>query len=149
MPRTLEDAYLDPLAQDAGELVGELEREYSLAGVKVSTKDNQPPDHVSVELEYMSFLCDQEAADWEAGNAGAALDMINRQLRFLEHHLSLWIPSLARMAAKREEANHYTLTLDAARALVIHDTDFTGIWCHHVSKLLEGERDAYSLRTRP
>jgi len=116
-----ESSYLppDPLAQ--GEVVADVKQAYLRAGLRPSSPEG--PDHLSTELEFLSFLCGQEAAAWEEGDVAAVRRSLKRQGKFLDRHLCLWLPGLVR---RLEEAAASPLFLEGARAawaLACHDRD--------------------------
>jgi len=85
-----EGAYRGP--QAAGPVVASLLKEYARAGLTLSTSDL--PDHISVELEYMSYLCGMELETSKSGETVRQERILNAQRLFLENHLCQWLPSL-------------------------------------------------------
>lgn len=81
--------------QFPGILQGRLLQEYGEAGLV--TGEHQEPDHCAVELEFMSHLCNQEAAAGDENEKQLAKD---RQKAFLRNHLLVWFP----LFAKRSQA---------------------------------------------
>lgn len=79
-------------AQWAGALQAALQQEYAAAGLELSTDDL--PDHVGVELEYMSFLCGLEIQAIRHEAAELRILIMDRQRRFLTDHLCRWLPGL-------------------------------------------------------
>ena len=130
-----ESAYLDPSGQASGQLMADLETEYSLVGLKASGSNGATPDQVGVELEFASILCGQEEDAAKKGDPRVALEAIHRQQDFLEKHLSLWLPSLSRVVDARDGLKFYAVTLRAARALVVHDVDYLHVWAEHLTFL--------------
>ncbi|MFQ5879860.1 MAG: molecular chaperone [Dehalococcoidia bacterium] len=120
-----ESAYLDQAVMPPGWLLAELEREYMAMGLHLSAASGPAPDHAAVELEFVSFLCGQEAEAWEAGDREKAVRAIGHQVKFLEQHPCQWLPLLARAVAAREGSGFYALVVEAARTLVAHDADFS------------------------
>lgn len=87
-------------AQWAGALQAALQQEYAAAGLELSTDDL--PDHVSVELEYMSFLCGLEINAMVQEVDGLRPLVIHRQRSFLTNHLCRWLPGLTDRVKKAE-----------------------------------------------
>jgi DMSO reductase family type II enzyme chaperone len=52
---------------------------------------NGRDDHVAVELEFLSFLCDREAAAWAMDAPDEARQLRRRQRTFLDDHLGRWL----------------------------------------------------------
>ncbi len=118
-----EAAVTDPLGMDAGWILGDIEAAYGAVGMKAGAAGGRRPDHVSVELEFLSHLCGTEAAGWEAGDVRAARRAINLQVRFIAKHLGVWSPALTR-AIGDADGGFYGSTAAAVNAVVGHDTDF-------------------------
>ena len=53
----------------------------------------EPPDHISFELDFMSFLCDKEAEAWKNKDSKEALKFLNLEKDFLDNHLTRWVHS--------------------------------------------------------
>ena len=94
------------------------------------------PDHASVELEFVAFLCQREAESWDCRDPDSALQSLAQQSAFLNSHLGLWLGLFARQVAadacvvpagRREGTDEpfYGLVVDACFALVHHDRDLT------------------------
>ncbi|MFQ5657386.1 MAG: molecular chaperone [Candidatus Methylomirabilales bacterium] len=99
----------------------ELEREYAAAGLALAPSLREAPDHAAVELEFMSFLCSQEASAWEARHLDKGIDALKRQSAFLEQHLSQWFPTLARRVSEKDDSQIYATVTRAAEAFISHD----------------------------
>lgn len=78
---------------------------YREAGAQMSQACKELPTHIGVELSFMAFLCEREAAEmgarievdpsWEQQPvAPGARDPSHFQLRFLREHLNDWFPQL-------------------------------------------------------
>ena len=124
-----ESCHLDPRGQAVGWIAAQLEREYAAAGLMLSPTAQELPDHAAVELEFMAFLCDQEAQAWDAAALAAGLQMLERQGAFLKQHLGQWFPTCARHLAVTEGAGIYAIVADAAHTFLYHDQELTTlIW---------------------
>jgi TorA maturation chaperone TorD len=90
-----EGAYLAP--EVAGPLAAALLKDYARAGLNVTANDL--PDHVSVELEYMSYLCDLELETLRSQETERNERIRIAQREFLAQHLCRWLPSLVERIA--------------------------------------------------
>jgi putative dimethyl sulfoxide reductase chaperone len=63
--------------------------QYHQFGLQFVKENNEPDDHLLIELEFMTHLCNQLLQEKEA--AGISM-MIESQMIFLENHLTKWIP---------------------------------------------------------
>jgi TorA maturation chaperone TorD len=92
-----------------GPLLGEravaVIRLYRAAGAEMARACKELPTHIGVELAFMAFLCEREAAAIhdEEGHApprqrqGTAAEFViyrELQMRFLQEHLNTWFPQL-------------------------------------------------------
>jgi len=97
-----------------GPLMGEraiaARRIYRQAGADMDWACKELPTHIGVELSYMSFLCEREAAairdeegqappDEEKRAAADSVRYRELQIKFLNEHLNAWFPQL-RLAIK-------------------------------------------------
>jgi TorA maturation chaperone TorD len=84
-----------------------LRQQYAAAGLELAPDYTDLPDHISAELEFMSFLCSKEAGAWEAGDDEAALGRANTQRLFLAQHLSRWVPAFCQAVAQHAQLDFY------------------------------------------
>jgi len=68
-----------------GETTIDVLRFYEEAGLSVDIKE--PPDHIAIELEFMSYLCIKEAESSSDGNLGEAERYREMQLQFFRKYL--------------------------------------------------------------
>ncbi len=118
-----ESFYMDAEGLARGWISVQLEREYADSGLSLARTLKEPPDHVAVELEFMAFLCGQQADAWEGKAETDRIRAQARQRAFLGQHLACWFP---RFAARAKEANPtalYDVATAAAAAFVHHDVD--------------------------
>ena len=90
---------------------------YMEAGYENLVPDAGPPDHIGTELRFMSVLCFREMEAWRDGDESAARNVLERELEFLDEHISQWIPQLCdRLAESTTQAYYLAVaTLTAAR----------------------------------
>ncbi len=125
----------DPLTQ--AEVVADVQRAYLRAGLRPSSAHE--PDHISVELEYMSYLAGLEATAWERGDLREVRHQLKRQRRFLGNHLWRWLPGLVR---RLEGASAPQTLLRGGRAawgLACHDYDLTYLLDTELATVMGGE----------
>lgn len=94
----------------------DLVRFYSYFNYTLEEKFAWAPDHLSVELEFMHFLCYREAsAQTDAASSQLA------QVDFSQRHLVRWVPELARSVAKVESDSVYRRVVDAIEQFLTAD----------------------------
>jgi len=98
-------------------------RFYSFFKYKLSEQYAWAPDHMSVELEFMHFLCYREAT---AGSDehGDAQSYQLAQFDFSTRHLANWIPRFAQTVANAAPQSLYVQALGVVSAFVQSDNDW-------------------------
>jgi len=81
--------YLENSRVVMGESTIDAEKTYKDEGLNLELKE--APDHITVELEFMSYLNFQQLEALKASDTETAEGYRNRQLSFLNNHLSRWI----------------------------------------------------------
>lgn len=67
----------------------------------------EPPDHIIVELEYLSFLAGRGLSADSIGNEQAADYWADREQRFLATHIARWAPAFCRDVETHAETAFY------------------------------------------
>jgi DMSO reductase family type II enzyme chaperone len=99
----------------------EVVRFYDYFGYVLDGKFAWQPDHLSVELEFMHYLCYREA---QAGNDADALSFQLAQADFSARHLAAWLPTLAANVDKIAAGALYARVVAAVRDFVAADQDW-------------------------
>lgn len=76
------------------QVMEEVLRFYEHFGLAPNRQRNDLPDHLVAELEFMHFLCHQEAAALQAGKNALAENYQRGQRDFLQRQLGRWAPQL-------------------------------------------------------
>jgi TorA maturation chaperone TorD len=122
-----ESFYLDPKRQVAGWIAAQLAREYADLGLTLSPGRQEVPDHVSVELELMAFLCGLEMQAWQREIPEDRTEILERQRAFLDDHLGNWCPVFARQVVAASRKNLYAVAAEATHAFLVHDRDLVAL----------------------
>ena len=94
---------------------------YREEGVKLPEGCKEPPDYLGFELDFMRFLCSREAEAWMGGDVDRALELLEKQEKFLREHLDSWIPSFCEAALKRAETSFYKGVLKLVKGFIRQD----------------------------
>jgi len=94
----------------------DLVRFYDFFGYRLDERFAWAPDHLSVELEFMHFLCYHEASD-----AGERLSWQLAQADFAPRHLANWVPALAAGVERLAPGAFYSRVLAALADYVASD----------------------------
>ncbi len=99
---------------------------YHAFGLDVGEDVRERPDHVSLELEFMSVLTYREAyARTHHGPAEVAL-LVDAQRAFLQDHLARWVPAFSRLVARKDAAPYRSLAALLA-AWIVADAGALGV----------------------
>lgn len=85
----------------------EVRRFIEAAGFAYKPDFHDLPDHISVELDFMSELARREAAAWRSEDFAAVLDCLRLAKKFLSRHLGNWAPVFCAKVAARAEHPFY------------------------------------------
>lgn len=120
-----ESIYLDENKRLGGRVTAGVQRYYENAAAKLTNACLDLPDHIGVELEFMSFLCDLEAQLREQADVAGLQKCLQIQHGFLTQHLLRWHQSFcakvlasSNSGAYRALANLTIAFLEAERGLV-------------------------------
>ena len=97
----------------------DLVRFYDYFGYRLAERFAWAPDHLSVELEFMHYLCYGEAATEDAPEPYQFA-----QIDFAERHLVRWVPDFAVKAQAAAGAGIYGRVMNALSEFVLADRDW-------------------------
>ncbi len=95
----------------------------------VKGRDHEPPDHISVELDFMRFLCEREAEAWRTGMGHQ--DFLEEEDAFLNGHLARWVPTFCQNIKKFDTTGFYSGLAEVTEG-----------WIYCDQKIIEGLKDA-------
>ena len=103
--------------------VSALQHEYRAMGlVSVGTAEN--PDHISTEMEVMSYLCSVEADAWESSQYQLAIETLGVESGFLKRHLAIWVPVFAECVRDAGASAFYMRLIDLLHAYIVYENDY-------------------------
>jgi DMSO reductase family type II enzyme chaperone len=100
---------------------------YRAFGLQVSNSGGERLDHITVELEFMSFLVYKQAyamAHHEQEQVQICLDALRR---FMEEHLGRWVPTFATRLARKAGEGFYKELADLTAWWVLKDAERLGV----------------------
>ncbi len=80
------------------------ERAYKEAGVSPVSSFQEPSDHIATELEFLMYLCTQEAVAWKEGDIDTARNRRRQEREFIDGFLGKWIYTFCHKLS--ESTNH-------------------------------------------
>jgi TorA maturation chaperone TorD len=75
-----------------GECTADMKKWVEHYGLKLSGKFESIPDHISIELEFMQRLVEQEALAWERNDTKTAERCLETERAFFTKHIVKWLP---------------------------------------------------------
>jgi len=100
-------------------------RFYEFFGYGLEEKFAWAPDHLSVELEFMHFLCFREAQSYEGGdNHADAISFQLAQSDFAERHLCNWVSELAEKVLQQQPDALYGRLIAAMSEFLVKDFEW-------------------------
>jgi len=96
---------------------------YGEAGVELTAPTTEPPDHVGIELAYLSYLCSKEADARRSTDANATAKHLRMQYDFLRHHVERWVPNFCQRIAKDDRIRFYRGIATLTKEFVLADIE--------------------------
>jgi TorA maturation chaperone TorD len=118
-----ESHYQNPTEREQASAEIAISRRYSNAGLGVDDASLLPPDHVSVQLEFLAALCEREELSREIGDMDTATRAMRLTRAFLRRHLVWWLPCLEHRTAHVAPQSIYAFAARAANDFAVHDRD--------------------------
>lgn len=120
-----ESSYLGGGGPMIGWVVANVERSYTAGGFSLADKTKGDlPDHLGLELEYLSILCANETDARDEDRVEDAASSLRLQHTFLHKHLLQWIKLVTdKLRLVTNEKSLYHQLADVTHAFVVHDAD--------------------------
>jgi TorA maturation chaperone TorD len=83
----------------------------------------EPPDHIGIELDFMSNLCRMEAKEWEKGDVSKSISLLDAENRFLQEHILTWIYVLCDQIKKYGKTDFYRGLAELTESWVTFDNE--------------------------
>jgi putative dimethyl sulfoxide reductase chaperone len=96
--------YLEDGRRLMGDSTVDVVRRYREVGIDIDPSQSDVPDHIAIELEFMSCLVHIEEEAASTGDADALKDALQRQESFLEDHLCAWVPQFTAAVTQDSES---------------------------------------------
>jgi putative dimethyl sulfoxide reductase chaperone len=96
--------YVDDAKTVMGESTGKVAAFYGSCGLHLADDFHELPDHIAVELEFLSFLAHRQRESAAAGDSGEANRFTGLQRSFLDRFLLPWLPPFTRPSWRERKA---------------------------------------------
>ena len=107
------EPYVDGKGRQRRRLMGDctqqVMRYYTAAGAEFSRFNvvSRMPDFIGAELSFMAWLCQAEVAAAEGDDGAQVAELQALQRRFVDEHLSQWVPGFCDTLAKNDAGGYY------------------------------------------
>jgi putative dimethyl sulfoxide reductase chaperone len=108
--------YLEKTRRIMGESTMKVLKHYQKAGLEVDIK--QPPDHIAIELEFLSYLCALEAESLQNGDIEKAAELQTEQKLFLDRYILPWAPQFAQNIRSGTKSTFYQNLADCFEVFI-------------------------------
>lgn len=102
--------YLEKTHMVMGDSTMEVIKHYERVGLEVDIK--QPPDHIAIELEFLSYLCSLEAEALQGGDLKKGVELAAEQKFFLGAYVLPWMPEFVENIRSGTENTFYLCLAD-------------------------------------
>ena len=116
--------YLEEENKIMGESTIDVIEKYQTAGVEISDNFGEAPDHISAELEFMSFLIFKEIETFQSETEITPQELLFQQNEFLQRHLGNWVKDLSDKMEQHAESNFYRSLAVATSIFVREDLEY-------------------------
>ncbi len=110
--------YIDEGRRVMGDSTMDVISWYEREGLTRSGDCKDLPDHIAVELEFMSYLIAKEIAALEAGDTDTAKAYAAKQRSFASELVCPWVPEFCERIRQATENEFYTALSDCAAAII-------------------------------
>ncbi|UCC60948.1 MAG: molecular chaperone TorD family protein [Dehalococcoidia bacterium] len=96
---------------------------YSDCGYRPPPIGNEPPDYIGIEIDFLRFLCREEASSWRSQDKNKAQEYMNKEYDFLNNHVVSWIPRFCAEALTHAKEDFYRGISRLTSAYVVLDAE--------------------------
>lgn len=101
-------------------------KSYGEAGVELADYTTEPPDHIGLELGYLSYLCSKEADALRNNDVRGTAKYMHSAQEFLRGHIEKWVPEFCRQIAEKDRTGFYRAIALLTKELVLADAEAIG-----------------------
>lgn len=121
------EPYVDGKGRQRRRLMGECSQQvmryYQAAGSEFSRTEvvSRMPDYIGAELSFMAFLCSEQSAAAGRNDCEQLGELLALQRRFVDEHLSKWVPALCDAIAASDPAGYHAAVAAVLKAHIAAD----------------------------
>lgn len=126
--------YLDGARQVMGDSTMKVIGMYREAGLSISDDFKELPDHIAVELEFMSYLIFKEIEAFKMSDLDTALKFSEKQNLFLNKYLGKWVFLFCNKIKEGTDNKFYIALADCVSAFIMNSAISDDIHKHLTEK---------------
>ena len=107
-----------------GPSTADVRRAYLAAGLDISKTFTDLPDHIAAEMEFMQFLCVEEARLAQQGNNEDAGKMKSMQREFHKNHIEPWVGDFADCILRSTTSPFYKATASVLKEFAESEAEY-------------------------
>ncbi|MFQ5875863.1 MAG: molecular chaperone [Dehalococcoidia bacterium] len=104
-----------------GECTADMKRWVERYGLEIAERFASIPDHISIELEFMQKIIEQENDAWEREDMEAVKRWIEVERTFFNTHLITWVPEFCERAIEAASLDFYREIARLARDFILEE----------------------------
>lgn len=106
-----------------GSSTADVRRRYAEGNLALSKKFTDLPDHITVEMEFMHFLCGEESRFAEQGNPQQSAKIRRMQKEFLDEHLKPWVNDFADCVIRSANSSFYKAAASLLKTFIESESE--------------------------
>ncbi len=116
-------------------------RAYAEAQVILPEEVRDQPDFIGFELDFMRHLCLKESEAWRGDDPDQALKYLEKELGFLNEHITRWIPRFCDVMGKKARLDFYRGIARLTKGFVLDDAQKAAEYLENVTALAWTDSD--------
>jgi TorA maturation chaperone TorD len=114
---------------------------YRSAGLDMAVDFKEPPDHISAELEFMSFLIFKELESRSINDIEAIYGFNDKQSSFMMRHLGVWVSDFLLNIEENAETEFYLSLTRLTKSFIKRDMEeLSGNYLTEKPQILIGDQ---------
>ncbi len=110
--------YIDEGGRIMGDSTMKVIESYQREGLSKNEEFKDLPDHIVVELEFMSYLLFKEREALDKSDSNTAKEYVDRQDDFLNNYIRPWVPQLCGRIKEGTDNGFYTALADCVSTYI-------------------------------
>lgn len=117
--------YLEDKREVMGDSTIDARNRYKEAGLDISGRVMEAPDHIGIELEFMYYLIFKEIEAIDQRDLESAINYLEKQKAFLERHLGRWVTRFTDNVEQNATTSFYQQLAQATNTFVHQDLKYS------------------------